>query len=327
MTRIHLVRRALAAALAIASCLGAAGAHAQDFPNRPIKLVVGLAAGGASDALARIVAKGLGERLKQPVVVENRVGAGGNVASEFVARSPADGYTLLYTADNHNLNPFIYQNAGYNAQKDFTGVILVSEYSLVLSANSNSRFKTLGDLIGQARKEPGAIFYGSSGVGLPNHLAMERINKAAGVKIAHVPYKGSALSVTDAASGQIPLVMSTMAAAQPFYATQKLTPLAVTGTTRWPSLPDVPTVVEAGYPAAVTQSWMGIVAPAATPKAVVDRLNTEIQAVLADRANRDAFTKLGMGVGGGSAERFNEYLARDLAACQRIVADLNLKIE
>jgi len=318
------ILRALALAAASLVCVGA---FAQDYPSRPIKLVVGLAPGGASDAIARAISKELGERLKQPVIVENKAGAGGNIASEYVAKSSADGYTLLYTADNHILNPLIYKNAGYSAQKDFTGVILVSEYGLLLSTNAGTRYKSMSDLVNLARREPGTIFYGSSGTGLPNHVAMEKFKSVADLQITHVPYKGAGPSVSDAVAGQIPLVMSTIAAAQPFITSGRLVPLMVTGSARWPTLPNVPTVAEAGFPAATSNSWMGIVAPVGTPKPVIDRLNTQIAAILEERSIKDSFLKMGMGVAGGSAERFNDQLARDLAVYQKLVTDINLKVE
>lgn len=302
-------------------------ALAEGYPDKPIHLVVGLAAGGASDTLARLLGKELGERLHQPIVIENRPGAGGNIASEYVARSSADGYTLLFTADNHNLNPLIYQDAGYDAQKDFTGVVLVSTYSLILCANADTPYKTIADLIAGAKKEPGKISYGSSGIGLPNHVSMEKFLHAAKLKITHIPYRGSALSITDAMSGQIPLVMSTITAAQPFVTDHTLTPLMVTGSTRWPTLPDVPTVAEAGYPEATSPSWMGIVAPSKTPQAVVDQLNRELQAILAEASIRDAFFKLGMGVGGGTPKDFNDFLSKDLAASRKVVNEIALKVE
>jgi len=302
-------------------------AAAQEYPSRPIKIVVGLAAGGASDTLARLIGKKLGERLGQPVVVENRPGAGGNIASEYVAKAPADGYTVLYTADNHTLNPLIYSSVNYDPQRDFTGVVLVSKYSLVLSANSSSRYKSIFDLLNHAQKTSDAIFYGSSGIGLPNHIAMEKFNKAAGTKIAHVAYKGSSQSVMDAASGQIPLVMSTITAALPFIESHKLIPLAVTGETRWPTLPDVPTLAEAGFPDAVSLSWMGIVAPSATPVSVIEKLNNEIQEILEERDTKDQFFKMGMGVGGGTPDEFNGFLEKDMQASRQIVEAIELKID
>jgi tripartite-type tricarboxylate transporter receptor subunit TctC len=322
--------RRFAKNLALLACvllLPFSAARADDYPAKPIRLVVGLSAGGASDTLSRLLGKELTARLKQPVIVDNRPGAGGNLASEYVARAPADGYTLLFTADNHNLNPLIYQSAGYDAQKDFTGVILVSEYGLILCANSATPYKTMADVIAGAKKEPGKIFYGSSGIGLPNHIAMEKFLQSAKLKITHVPYKGSALSITDAVSGQIPLVMSTIAAALPFIKVDKLTPLMVTGPSRWPSLPQVPTVAQVGYPDATSPSWMGIVAPLATPKPVIDKLNRELAIILAEAPIRDAFFKLGMGVGGGSPKDFNDFLAQDLKTSRRVVSEVSIKVE
>jgi len=323
----RLLRTVRVLAAAVAASLACSLTMAQAYPNRPIKMVVGLSAGGGSDTIARAISKHLGERLKQPVIVENRPGAGGNIASEYVAKMPADGYTLLYTADNHNLAPLIYPSVNYDPAKDYTGVILVSEYGLILSANADTRYKSIADLVRFAKQEPGAIFYGSSGTGLPNHVAMEKFNKAAGLKITHVAYKGSSMSVNDAVAGQIPLVMSTIAAVQPFITANKLVPLVVTGSSRWPSLPDVPTLAEAGFPAATSNSWMGIVAPAGTPKAVIDKLNTEISAIMKEKSIQDSFSKMGMGVGGGTAERFNEYLAKDLSGAQKLITETNIKIE
>lgn len=325
---LNFLRKGLAKlALLICALFLQHAALAEGYPDKPIRLVVGLAAGGASDTLARLLGKELGERWHQPVIIENRPGAGGNIASAYVARSPADGYTLLFTADNHNLNTLIYQDAGYDAQKDFTGVILVSTFSLMLSANADTPYKTITDVIASAKKEPGKLFYGSSGIGLPNHVSMEKFLHAAKLKISHVPYRGSALSITDAVAGQIPLVMSTITAALPFVTAHKLTPLMVTGSTRWPTLPDVPTVAEAGYPEATSPSWMGIVAPSKTPQAIVDKLNHELQAILAEASIRDAFFKLGMGVGGGTPKDFDDFLAKDLTASKKVVNEIALKVQ
>jgi tripartite-type tricarboxylate transporter receptor subunit TctC len=297
------------------------------YPSKPVKLVLITPPGGGADSIGRIVAERLGAAMGQPVLPENRAGAGGNIASQFVAQAPADGYTLLLTANNHNVNPRIYKDAGYDARRDFVPVIQLSEGPSVLLTQPASPFKTLKDVVDAARAKPRQIAYGSAGFGQPVHIAMELLIEAARIELVHIPYKGAGPALTDALGGQIPLVMSSLSGATPHIAAGKLRALAVTGDVRWPALPEVPTMAELGYPKATHWLWLGILAPAATPAAIIERLNREINLVLADPAIRDRILALGTAPVGGSPAAFGKKLQADYEAVDELVARTGMKVE
>jgi tripartite-type tricarboxylate transporter receptor subunit TctC len=297
------------------------------YPSKPVKLVLITPPGGGADSIGRIVAERLGAAMGQAVLPENRAGAGGNIASQYVAQAPADGYTLLLTANNHNVNPRIYKDAGYDARRDFVPVIQLSEGPSVLLTQPASPFKTLKDVVDAARAKPRQIAYGSAGFGQPVHIAMELLIEAARIELVHIPYKGAGPALTDALGGQIPLVMSSLSGATPHIAAGKLRALAVTGDVRWPALPEVPTMAELGYPKATHWLWLGILAPAATPAAIVERLNREINLVLADPAIRDRILALGTAPVGGSPAAFGKKLQADYEAVDELVARTGMKVE
>jgi tripartite-type tricarboxylate transporter receptor subunit TctC len=297
------------------------------YPSKPVKLVLITPPGGGADSIGRIVAERLGAAMGQAVLPENRAGAGGNIASQYVAQAPADGYTLLLTANNHNVNPRIYKDAGYDARRDFVPVIQLSEGPSVLLTQPASPFKTLKDVVDAARAKPRQIAYGSAGFGQPVHIAMELLIEAARIELVHIPYKGAGPALTDALGGQIPLVMSSLSGATPHIAAGKLRALAVTGDVRWPALPEVPTMAELGYPKATHWLWLGILAPAATPGAIVERLNREINLVLGDPAIRDRILALGTAPVGGSAAAFGKKLQTDYEAVDELVARTGMKVE
>jgi tripartite-type tricarboxylate transporter receptor subunit TctC len=297
------------------------------YPAAPIKLVIVTPPGGSADSIGRIVAERMTAALGQPVIVENRGGAGGNLASQFVARSPADGYTLLLTANNHNLNARIYKDAGYDPRRDFVPVVQLSEGPSVLLTQPDSQFKSVKQVVDAAKAAPGKIPYGSAGFGQPVHIAMELFMAAAQIQLLHVPYKGAGPAMQDALGGQIPLVMSSLAGAMPNITAGKLRALAITGDARWPALPDVPTMAEAGYPAATHWVWLGILAPAGTDSAIVTRLNRAVAAILADPAVRDRFVALGTSPIGGSPADFAKRLQSDHDAVEQIVARTGMKAE
>jgi tripartite-type tricarboxylate transporter receptor subunit TctC len=297
------------------------------YPSAPIKLVIVTPPGGSADSIGRIVAERMTTALGQPVVVENRGGAGGNLASQFVAKAPADGYTLLLTANNHNLNAKIYKDAGYDPRRDFVPVIQLSEGPSVLLTQPDSRFKTIKQVVDAAKAAPGTLAYGSAGFGQPVHIAMELFMAAAQIQLLHVPYKGAGPAMQDALGGQIPLVMSSLAGAMPNITAGKLRALAITGDARWPGLPDVPTMAESGYPAATHWVWLGILAPAGTDSAIVQRLNTVIASIVADPAVRERFVALGTSPIGGTPDAFARRLQADYEAVDKIVARTGMKAE
>lgn len=317
--------RAAPALLAAGALPGAA--RAQEWPTRPIRLILPLAAGGGADIVGRALAEKLTPVLGQPMVVENRTGAGGNIATEFVARSAPDGHTLLLNTNSHNVNPLIYRRAGYEPLADFAPVSQLVEGPSVLVTHAGTPFRTLKDLVEAARARPGTLSYGSSGIGLPVHIAMELFKQSAKLDIVHVPYKGAGQSIQDVAAGAIPLVMSSVSAAKPHLDSGRIRALAVTAARRWDTIPTVPTMGESGYPDVVHLFWLGIMAPAGTPAPIVERLNRHITAVLAERDMNERFATIGVVRVGGTAEQFGEMLKADAAVSRRIVEALSLKAD
>lgn len=255
-------------------------AQAQAWPAKPVKLVVPYPPGGPTDIVARVVAQHLSEQTGQQFVVENKAGAGGNLGAEAVARSPADGYTLLVATTAHAINMAMFKNLTYDVQRDFVPVSLLTQGPLVLVANPAFPGKSVTEVIAQARARPGQLNYASSGNGQSTHLSAELFNSMAGVKLNHVPYKGSAPALTDVIAGQVPLMFDTMLSAMPFVKAGKLKAIAVTSPQRSPVAPDVPTVAESGLPGYEVFAWNGLFAPTGTPAAVLARLGDEMKKTL-----------------------------------------------
>lgn len=255
-------------------------AQAQAWPAKPVKLVVPYPPGGPTDIVARVVAQHLSEQTGQQFVVENKAGAGGNLGAEAVARSPADGYTLLVATTAHAINMAMFKNLTYDVQRDFVPVSLLTQGPLVLVANPAFPGKSVTEVIAQARAKPGQLNYASSGNGQSTHLSAELFNSMAGVKLNHVPYKGSAPALTDVIAGQVPLMFDTMLSAMPFVKAGKLKAIAVTSPQRSPVAPDVPTVAESGLPGYEVFAWNGLFAPTGTPAAVLVRLGDEMKKTL-----------------------------------------------
>lgn len=325
---LHTLRARLGASLAaLALSVCSLPVAAQDCAPNPLRLVLGLSAGGGMDVLARMLSERMATRYGQTVLVENKVGASGNIAAEFVARAPRDGCTLLFTANHHNVNPMLYAKAGYDPQNDFVPVIRAVEGASVLVANPDRPFKNLKQLVDYARAQPGKLSYASSGIGLPNHVAMEMFIRAARIDVVHVPYKGAAPAITDVIGGVVPLAMASTAAAQPYIASGKLVPLAVSGRSRWPTLPDVPTMAEAGYPEATNIIWLGILAPAGTPPAFRAKLNTQLNSILQEKAVRDRLFAQGFEPANEGVAEFETFLQEDLRVSRKIMQDLKLKVE
>lgn len=325
MTSIHLARAVLAA-LSL-SAIQPLAALAQDYPSRPIRIVVPSSPGGSGDAIARIVGERLGAALGQPVVIENKGGGGGNIATATVARAPADGHTVLLTGNNHTLNLSLFANPPYRLD-DFVPVIeLTRGPSVFIAAASTPAgpIRTLPDMVARARAQPGKLTYGSPGLGLPSQVAMALFAQAAGIRLAHAPYKGAGPSLTDVMGGQIPLVTSTLAAATPHLQGGRIVPLAVTSPQRWPGLPDVPTVAESGFPGYAHMTWLGLLVPKGTPAAVVARLNAEVDKVLAAPGMRARLEALGTGAVGGSAQAFGQMLAHEYQQSRDLVRSAGLR--
>lgn len=261
------------------------GAHAQDFPTKPITIVVPFSAGGTTDILARIVAHSLQAELKQPIVVDNRAGAAGNIGAQAVARAQPDGYTLLLgTVGTHAINAALYKKLGFDPVKDFAPLTRVANVPNLLVTNPEQPYKTVQELIAYAKANPGKVNFGSSGAGTSIHLSGELFKSMAGVDIQHVPYKGSAPALSDLLGNQIGIMFDNMPSSISHVRSGRLRPLAVTTAKRSPELPDVPTVAESGVPGYEATSWFGMFAPANTPAPVLARLHGALIKVLSDPA-------------------------------------------
>ena len=300
---------------------------AADYPAKPILLVIVYAPGGGLDVVGRVVAERLTRNLGRQVVVENRPGAGGNIGTASVIKAAADGYTLLETTNSYNINPFIYKSTGYDPKKDFVPVVEMTRAPSILITHPRSPLRSVKDLVNAARMEPGKLVYGSAGNGSPTNIAMEMFKMTASIDVTHVPYKSAAQANQDVMGGQTPLAM----AALPSVITQVkgglLQALAMTSENRWPTLPDVPTIAESGFPGFSHMTWIGILVPAGTPPAVVSRLNREIAAVLAYPDVRERIAAMGAAPVGGSAAEFEAMLKGEYESTSKLAARIKFEVE
>lgn len=307
-------------------CAASLSAMAQTCSG-PIRIVVGLAAGGGIDVLARTLGQRLQENFKRTVIVENKSGAGGNIAAAYVAKAPPDGCTLLMTGNNHTINPLIYDKAGYEL-RDFAPVIRAVEGTSIVVVNPKQPFKNLAQLVTYAKANPGKLSYSSSGIGLPNHVAMEMFLEAAKVEIVHVPYKGSAPALNDTIAGVVPVSVTSAAAAMSFINSGQLRPLAVSAPKRSKTLPSVQSMAEAGLRDATTVTWLGVFAPAATPLALRTKLNQEFNSVLGEAAIREKLLSTqSYEAVGGSVEEFDAFVHEDERVTRKLMQNLKIKAE
>ena len=301
-------------------------AWAQDYPNKPIRLIVPFGTGGATDSSARAIADRLGQRLGQSVVVENKPGADGNIGAQLVARSAPDGYTLLFGLDaTLVVNPFTHAAMPFNTLKDFTPVSKLGDFGLLLVANPNLQVKNLAELLKYAKANPGKLSYSTGGAGSTSHVIGELLNQRTGLDMLHVPYKSGGLALLDAVSGQVPLSYPGIAGAIAFVNSGKLVPIGVSSAKRNPALPQVPTFVEQGLSDYEAASWVGILLPANAPSAIVQKLHTELVAVLKEPVVRDRLLALGINPIGNSPAEFTNDIKTDLARWQRVVEVGNIK--
>ena len=256
--------------------------HAQAWPSKPVRLVVPFAPGGSTDVVARMLGQKLTDAWGQPVVVDNRAGAGGNLGADAVAKAAPDGHTLLFASGSITINPSIYSNMPFDTVRDFTPITNVASGPMLLVVNDKSPWRSVKDLIRDAKANPGKVNFGSAGIGSQIHLAAENFADAAGIEITHVPYKGEALSYTDLISQQIQMVVGNIAAASALLGPGRLRALAVTGTTRSPLLPDVPTVAESGLPRFENTGWFGLLGPAGLPRPIVDKIYQDALRAMSD---------------------------------------------
>ncbi len=316
--------RALIGALAFS----VAATAAAQFPNKPIHIVVPSAPGDGSDLTSRLISDKLSAALGQPVVVENKLGAGGVVGTEYAARQPADGYTLIMAnAGSHSINAALYSKLSYDPAKDFTPVALVGIAPNMMAVNPSLPVKTVAEFIAYAKANPGAVNFASGGNGSSAHLSAELFKSMTGITMNHVPYKGATPALTDLIAGQVQVMIGNMPPILPHVKSGKLRALAVTTAKRYPGLPDVPTVAESGLAGYETVAWFGLFAPAGTPKDVVVRLNREVNAIIAQPEVRERLLAIGMEPAPGTPEDFGARQNGDIAKWKKVVADSGARVD
>jgi tripartite-type tricarboxylate transporter receptor subunit TctC len=317
---------ALASALAISLAAGAT--RAEDYPSHPIRLIVPYAAGGGADSVARIVAKRVGETIGQTIVIENRGGAGSIIGTELVNKSDPDGYTLLLGQSGPiSINPAVYKTLPYDPLKDFAPVTMTTAYPYIMVVNPALGVKTLQEFVALARSKPGELNYGTTGVGAANHLVTELFDSKAGIRMTHIPYRGTALAVTDLIAGQVQVVFADPISALQHISAGTLLALAVTSKERSPVAPAVPTIAESGYPDFDAIAWHGILAPANTPPAIVRKLNTEIVAALKDPETKALLEKQAMQTVGNSPEDFAGFIRQDIAVWKKVAEQAKVEVK
>ena len=310
------------------ACVAASGlAMAQDYPNKPVKLVVPYPPGGPTDIVARVVAQKLQEQMGQPFVIDNKPGAGANTGAEAVARSTPDGYTLLVATTAHAINPSLFSKLSYQLLKDLAPVSQLTSGPLVIVANPALPAQNIQELIALAKGKSGGLNFGSSGNGQSTHLSAELFSAMAGIKMSHVPYKGSAPALTDVMAGQTDLMFDTMLSAMPHVKAGKLKAVAITSSQRSPVAPHLHTVAESGLPGYEAIAWNGLLAPAGTPKEVVARLNAELKKVLENPDVRQRFEAQGFAASWNSPATFGSFLQAEVDKWAKVVQVSGAKID
>jgi tripartite-type tricarboxylate transporter receptor subunit TctC len=302
-------------------------AYSQQYPSKPIRLVVGFAAGGPSDVAARTIAQKLTEKWGQQVIVDIRPGAGGNIATEIVAKAPADGYTLLEPAFAHAANPFLYSKLPFDAVKDFAPILLFASIANVLVIHPSLPVHSVKELIAFAKAHPGQLTMGSSGNGTASHLASELMNYMAGIKTTHVPYKGLAPAHTDLMGGQLSMLFDGIVTGMPAVKAGRLRALAVTTAKRWQGTPEIPTMSESGLAGFEVNSWYGLLAPAGTPREIITRLNSEISRALREPDARERLYSIGAEPMNNTPEEFAAYISAEMAKWSKVIKAAGVRAE
>jgi len=313
--------------IAFIANVSAVSAQSQPYPNKPIKIISPFATGGIADTFSRVVGQGLSESLGQPVVVENKTGGGGNIGADFVAKAPADGYTLVMgNIGSHAVNPYLMKNMPYDPLKDFEPVAYVLDAEGLLVVNPTIPVKNVNELIAYVKARPGQVSYGSGGMGTTSHLAGELFKSLAKVDMTHIPYKGNAPAITDLIGGQTQVMFATMPTVLPYVKTDKLKALAVIGSSRASSLPDVPTVAET-LPGFDVSNWIGIFAPAGTPKPIINKLNAEIIKIMQQPAVQKRLETEGAKFKPMTPEAFGAFQKNEALKWAKTIKDSGIKPE
>ncbi len=319
----------VALAVALAGPLGEAAAQSGPWPNRPIRFMVPLPPGGSPDYLSRLLAERLQPVLGQPFVVENRPGAAGNIARDFVAKAPADGYTILMSESAHVMSAAVVAKLPYDPIKDFAPISLAATIPFGLTVNTKMPVHSLKEFIAYAKASPRPLTYGTAGIGAPHHFAVELLRSMTGINVVHVPYKGSAGIIPALLSGEIDFSIAAVNSLLPHFKSGKLRPIAIADSARTPILPDVPTIAEAGpLPGYAVDVWLGVMAPAGTPRPIVERLNAEINKIVQDpKVVKEKLHPVGLSPVGTTPERLLEVMKTELVKYQKIAKDAGIKPE
>lgn len=325
--RARPTRRALLALAALSLAVPMAGARAETYPSRPVKLVVPYPAGGTTDIIARLIATQLSEKLGQPFVVDNRAGASGAIGTSAVAKSAPDGYTLLMgTANTHGINSALQKTLPYDALKDFAPITVVASTPNVLVVNPSLPAQNLPELIALAKKEPGKLNYGSTSAGGSPHMSAELLKMMTGINISHVPYKGAAPMLTDLVGGHIPIGFDNLPSAMPFIESGKLRAIAVTTAKRWPGAPNIPTIAET-VPGYEVSGWFGILAPAGTPPAIVDLIQKTVAEAVAKPEVRKQLEAVGAEPVANTPAAFAKQIEADVARWKTVADTTGVKLD
>jgi len=320
------MKRLLALALLLAAAVPAAPAVAQNYPNRPVRLIIPFPPGGSNDVVGRLVANQLSEKLGHKVFVDNRGGAGGVLGTEAAANAAPDGYTLLVVSIAHAVNPALYK-LNYDPIKSFAPISIMATGPNVLTVNPTLPVKNVKELVALAKEKPGSIDYASAGVGSFQHLGGELFKLVAGVNLQHVPYKGGGPAMQDVIAGHVTVMFSSLVQTTPFIHSGQLRALGVGGAQRNPVLPDVPTIEEAGVPGYIADNWWGIVAPAGTPQPIIDKLYRDIQDVLKSPELTAAFAREGAAAVAMTTAEFGKYMEDEMAKWARVVKEGNIRAQ
>ena len=319
--------KTIATLFAAAAIVFAAGAFAQSYPTKPVKVIVPFAAGGGVDNITRLIGKSLSERLKQPVIVDNRPGGNANIGAEAAAKSPPDGYTLLMTSAVSTVNRAMFKDLGYDALTDFVQIARVAQSPNVMVVSADLPVKSMKELLEYGKANPGAFSFASTGVGSGQHLNGEIFSKYSGVKALHVPYKGGPPALTDVMAGRVTFFITNPSEALPQVAGGKMRAIVVTGATRMKSLPDVPTMNEVGVKNPGTIAWWGLVAPTGTPKEIIEKLASETLAVLKDPEVKTSLAKMGFEEATMGPAEFTAFYRDEVKRYADLVKEFNIQAE
>jgi len=307
---------------------GLHSAWADNYPSKPINFIVPYGAGGGADARSRQIAQKMSVILKQPIIVDNKPGAGGNIGTEYIARATPDGYTIgMGNFAPLAVNKTLFGNLRYDPETDLTPIVLIEKGPLVLVVNPNSPYKTVQDIVTAAKAKPGSLTFSSGGIGGSHQLSAELFQQNAGIEMIHVPYKSGSAGLTDLMAGNVTMMFDQMYSAMPSIKADKLRPIAITSKKRSPLLPDVPSFSEVGYPKVIVLNWQGLIAPKGTPKAIIDKLNAAANEALKDPQLRDLMLSQGNEIGGGSPADFAALIKSESAKWGAVVKLANIKPE